>query len=200
MRTLTDFLADLPGIMPLKTRKLVLEGGILSKSERADIYMRQSNWIDVVLEVGPDAATAILLAYKDGRLPMKKGCAPTGAPRAEIYLAESAMLREQLAERRRKERAAEDPSLIVEKDLSDHRLLDRVFIANIGKGSGSMELAGITVHKRVTGYKSNSGKNTGWHVSFDWVGSDGQRRHSEVVPTEAGNRRNDPDRNWGLPE
>jgi hypothetical protein len=40
MRSLTDFLAGLPGIMPIKTRRLILEGGLLSKDERADIHSR----------------------------------------------------------------------------------------------------------------------------------------------------------------
>lgn len=200
MRSLTDFLASLPGIMPIKTRRLVLEGGILSKVERADIYSRERSWLDLVLEVGPDAAAAILLAYKDGRLPMKRGNTPTDAPAAEAYLADGEKLRKKIAERRRKEQAVKDPSLILESDLVDHRLIDSVFIANMGTGSGSMMLAGITVHKQVIGYKSNSGKSTGWRVRFDWTGSDGQPRHSETIPREADNRRNDPDRNWGLHE
>ncbi|TIL22501.1 MAG: hypothetical protein E5Y87_07230, partial [Mesorhizobium sp.] len=54
-------------------------------------------------------------------------------------------LRAQIAERRRKERAVKDPSLIVESDLADHRLIDRVFMQNIGSGSGSRVLAGISV-------------------------------------------------------
>ncbi|OYX76706.1 MAG: hypothetical protein B7Y82_09825 [Sphingomonadales bacterium 32-65-25] len=200
MRSLTDFLASLPGIMPIKTRRLVLEGGVLSKAERADIYSRERGWLDLVLEVGPDAAAAILLAYKDGRLPMKRGNTPTDAPAAEAYLTEGDKLRKQIAERRRREQAVKDPSLILESDLVDHRLIDSVFIANVGTGSGSMMLAGITVHKEVVGYKSNSGKSTGWRVRFDWTGSDGQSRHSETTPPEADNRRNDPDRNWGLHE
>jgi hypothetical protein len=56
------------------------------------------------------------------------------------------------------------------------------------------------VQKTVVGYKTNSGKNTGWLVRFDWVGSDGQRRFSQSVPPEAENRRNDAERNWGLYE
>lgn len=110
-------------------------------------------------------------------------------------------LRAQIAERRRKERAVKDPSLIVESDLADHRLIDRVFMQNIGSGSGSRVLAGISVRKQVTGYKSNSGKSsTGWRVRFDWTGSDGTPRHSDDSPPEAENRRNDPDRYWGLYE
>lgn len=200
MRSLTDFLAGLPGIMPIKTRRLVLEGDLLSAAERSDIRSRDRSLLDLVLEVGPDAAAAILTAYKDGRLPMKKGAKPAGASAAEAYLARADELRTQIAERERRERAIKDPSLIKESDLTNHRLIDSVFIANIGTGSSSMVLAGITVHKQVIGYRSNSGKNTGWAVRFDWIGSDGQKRHSDTTPPEADNRRNDPDRNWGLYE
>jgi hypothetical protein len=200
MRTLSDFLKDLPGIRPRKARTLILEGDLLSKEERADIRWRDSSWLDTVLEVGPDAAAAILTAYKRGGLPMTKGAVPTEAPSAEAYLAQREELKKQIAERTRREQAIKDPSLILERDLTNHRLIDSVFIANIGPGSGSMVLAGIAVHKHVIGYKSNSGKSTGWRVRFDWIGSDGQPRHSEVVPPEADNRRNDPDRNWGLYE
>lgn len=200
MRSLTDFLAGLPGIMPIKARRLVLEGDLLSAVERSDIRSRDRSFLDLVLEVGPDAAAAILAAYKDERLPMKKGAKPVDAPAAEAYLARADELRTQIAERERRERAVKDPSLITESDLTNHRLIDSVFIANIGTGSGSMALAGITVHKQVIGYRSNSGKSTGWAVRFDWIGSDGQKRHSETTPPEADNRRNDPDRNWGLYE
>ena len=200
MRSLTDFLASLPGIMPIKTRRLVLEGDLLSAAERADLRSRDRSFLDLVIEVGPDAAAAILAAYKDGRLPMKKGARPLDAPEAEAYLAQGAELRIQIAERERRERAVKDPSLISESDLTNHRLIDSVFIANIGTGSGSMALAGITVQKQVIGYRSNSGKSTGWRVRFEWTGSDGQKRNSETIPLEADNRRNDPERNWGLYE
>lgn len=183
-----------------KTRRLVLEGDLLSAAERTDLRSRDSSFLDLVIEVGPDAAAAILAAYKVGRLPMKKGAKLADAPEAEAYLSQGDELRKKIADRERYERAVKDPSLISESDLSNHRLIDSVFIANIGTGSGSMVLAGIIVHKQVIGYPSNSGKSTGWRVRFDWTGSDGMKRHSETIPPEVDNRRNDPDRNWGLHE
>lgn len=131
---------------------------------------------------------------------MKKGAKQEDTPEAEAYLARGDDLRKQIAERERHECAAKDPSLILENDLTNHRLIDSVFIAINGTGSGSMVFGGITVHKQVIGYQSNSGKSTGWRVRFDWTGSDGQKRHSETMPPQADNRRNDPDRNWGLCE
>jgi hypothetical protein len=46
MRSLTDFLANLPGIMPIKTRRLVLEGDLLSAAERGDIRSRDRSFLD----------------------------------------------------------------------------------------------------------------------------------------------------------
>lgn len=200
MQSLSHLLGALPGIRPRTARKLILEGDLLSTEERADIYSRDHGLLDTVLLVGADAAASILAAYKDSRLPMQKGVKPTAAPLVEEYIAGSDKIREEVAERKRRERAVKDTSLILERDLVDHSFIDRVFFENIGPGPGSMVLAGITVRKEVIGHKTNSGQNTGWRVRFDWVGSDGQPRHSEVVPPEASNRRNDPDRNWGLHE
>lgn len=67
MRSLADFLASLPGILPIKTRR-PLEGDLLSAAERSG----DRSFLDLVLDVGPDAAAAILATYKSGRLPMKK--------------------------------------------------------------------------------------------------------------------------------
>lgn len=198
MQTLSVFLRNFPGVKPLKARQLILEGILISCEERADIYVRNASFMDTVLQVGPDAAAAILAAYKSGKLPMQKGQRPVAAPDAEAYLSRSAELRSEINERKRRELAIKDPSLIVECDLRDHQLLNSVFFANIGPGAGAMRLAGITVQKTLVGHDSNSGKSTGWRVRFDWTGSDGEPHYSESVPPEAHNRRNDPERNYGL--
>lgn len=79
MLTLKDFLGLLPGIKPMKTRQLVLEGDLLNEGQRRDIRDRNSSVIDLVVVVGPDAAAAIVAAYKAGKLPMKT--AARGHPR-----------------------------------------------------------------------------------------------------------------------
>jgi hypothetical protein len=197
MMSLTDFLAQLPGVQPIKARKLILSAGLLSKEQRADIYNRDRGAFDLVQLVGPDAAAAILSAYRAGQLPLAPGRKIAAASDAERYV-ESESARREADERTRRARAFDDPSLIVETDLEDHYFIDGVFLKHVGKGSKSMTLAGITVHKTLSGYKSNSGKSTGWRVRFDWVSSDGKPRRSEVAPPEASNRRNDPERDWGL--
>lgn len=201
MLSLTDFLSSLPGIKPRKTRALILNGDILSKEEKRDIFLRSDSILDMVYVVGPDAALAILVAYRAGKLPMDRGEAVRGAPAAEQYLENAARLRVEIAERRRKEACVKDISQVTEEDFSDNRLLDRIFWSNTSKGQNTLRLAGIDVTKTVRGYSTNSGKNTGYEVTFHWTGSDGRRRSSGTgKPREAFNRRNDEERNWGLHE
>ena len=102
-----------------------------------------------------------MAAYKRGALPMKKGAVPTDAPSAEAYLAQREELKKQIAERTRREQAIKDPSSLLESDLTNHRLIDNVFIANIGPGSGSMVLAGITVRKHVWATRATAARALG---------------------------------------
>ncbi|MBP2460474.1 MULTISPECIES: hypothetical protein [unclassified Rhizobium] len=201
MRSLTDFIKMLPGVKPRKTRSLILDGDLLSTAEKRDIFYRGDGIFDTVQVVGPDAAVAILLAYRENRLPMDQGENVREAPEAERYLEQSDTLRTQIAERRRRDACVKDISLVEERDFLDNRLLDRIFWANAPKGKGTLTLAGIAVTKTFHGYSSNSGKSTGYEVTFHWVGSDGEARSSGTgKPPEADNRRNDEDRNWGLHE
>jgi hypothetical protein len=200
MLSLTDFLSRLPGVMPRKARTAIIQGDILSQAERRDIFMRDASFLDTVQLVGPDAAAAILAAYRAGKLPMNTGEKIGEAPQAVEY-ANDDTLREQSRERRRKVACVKDISLVKEGDFSDNRLLDRIFWENLGKGEGTLKLAGIDVFKSLHGYSSNSGKSTGYKVTFHWTGSDGEHRSSGTgTPSEAFNRRNDADRDWGLPE
>jgi hypothetical protein len=199
MLSLTDFLNLLPGIKPRSARRLILDGSVLTPEQRRDIRMRDRNVFDTVLEVGPDAAAAIVEAYRTGKLPMQKGALPLSAnPDVEAYLADAPRHRREIAERQRLMQALRNPSVLKESDLEDYRLLEQLFFAIKGTGSGTLELAGISVTKSLVGYSSNSGKTTGWRVTFSWTASDGRRRSIEKVPPQAANRRNDPEREWGL--
>ena len=198
MRSLTEFLKNLPGVMPRKAHAEVLEGDVLTDAEHADIHTRDNLY--ATREVGPDAAAAILAAYRAGRLPMKARTVPGEAPEAEAYLAKREALLAEIAERKRRNDALKDPSLVRETDFSDNRFMDAIFHRHAGAGAGSMTLAGILVTKMLSRHPSNSGKSHGWTVIFSWTGSDGQPYSSGSVPPEASNRRNDPDRNWGLYE
>lgn len=198
MRSLTDFLKGLPGVMPRKAHAAVLDGDLLTQVERLDIHTRVALYI--TREVGPDAAAAILAAYRAGKLPMKAGTVPGEAPEADAYVARREALLAEIADRKRRSDASRDPSLVRETDFVDERFMDQIFHRHMGEGETSMTLAGILVTKTLTRHPSNSGKSQGWSTTFSWTGSDGQRRSSGREAPEASNRRNDPDRNWGLHE
>ncbi|WP_061937548.1 hypothetical protein [Aureimonas sp. AU22] len=196
MITLTGFLSRLPGLRPLLARKAILSGSVLSREEKADIVARDSP-MDITLLVGPDAAAAILAAYRQGRLPMERGTEPQDAPGAEAYVSD-VEVRRRRDERKRRTDALRDLSLVREADLLDHSFLDALFVAHMGTGSGTMTIAGIPVTKSLSRYPTNSGKGSGWGVTLAWTGTDGQPRVSSTLPPEASNRRNDADQNWGL--
>lgn len=201
MRSLTDFLRGLPGVAPRKAYTLVLEGNLLPKELKRDLHPRSDSIFDLVTVVGPDAATAILQAYKDGRLPMQRGKAVQHAPEAEAYLLDAEPLREDIRERKRRKDCVDDIGLVRESDFLDHQLMNRIFFKNTKPGPARLTLAGIEVSKHLRGFSSNSGKSTGYEYSFTWTGSDGIGRSSgSGLPPEAFNRRNDEKRNWGLPE
>lgn len=201
MRSLTDFLKGLPGVAPRKAYTLVLEGDLLSKELKRDLHPRSDSFFDLATVVVPDAAAAILQAYKDGRLPMQKGKTDQNAPDAEAYVRDAEPLREEIRERQRRKECVEDVSLVRESDFLDQHLMNRIFFENAGAGPGTLTLAGIEVSKDIRGFSSNSGKSTGYESTFTWTGSDGvQRSSGSGLPSEAFNRRNDEKRNWGLHE
>ncbi len=201
MRSLTEFLKSLPGVMPIKAADAIYYDHVLSDEARRDIYARSSSYLDNVRLVGPDAAAALLAAYRDGRLPMKRGAKVQEAPEAEAYVVEAEKWRAENAERRRREECLKNIALVRERDFADHRFMDGVFFAHLGKGGGMLTIAGIEVTKSLRGFSSNSRKTTGWQVTFSWTGSDGVRRSSgSELPPEAYNRGNDEERNWGLHE
>lgn len=96
-----------------------------------------------------------------------------------------------------------NPDIIPESEFKPG-LLDEVFWAHLGPCSTegqSMVIGGIAVRKSLSRYSSNSGKTGDFAVSLHWTGSDGRVRTEQVAfSRHAGNRRNDAERNWGLPE
>lgn len=95
----------------------------------------------------------------------------------------------------------EHPEKIKLEEFS-YKLLNEVFINRFGLGERvlSMMIGGILVTKSVTMFSSNSGKTRDSEVTFSWIAPDGQRKELKKGSIFANNRRNDSDRNWGLPE
>ncbi|MDX0559434.1 hypothetical protein GOC96_16025 [Sinorhizobium medicae] len=201
MQSVTEFLKSLPGVAPRKAYTLVMEKDLLSRELRRDLHSRSDSIFDLVTVVGPDAAAAILQAYKDGLLPMQRGKTVKDAPEAEAYVHDSESLREEIRERKRRKDCVGDVSLVREIDFHDHHLMNSIFFKNAGPGPGRLTLAEIEVDKDIRSFSSNSGKSTGYESTFTWTGSDGVKRSSgSGLPSEAFNRRNDEERNWGLHE
>lgn len=105
-----------------------------------------------------------------------------------------------VAERDRRKRAIENISLLGPSDLFDYRLLKEVFVRQIGKGRGTLLLAGTEVTKSVLEFSSNSGHSTDWQVSFSWRGAEGNSQKVTKESRYSSNRRNDAERDWGLPD
>ncbi len=79
--------------------------------------------------------------------------------------------------------------------------MNRIFFKNSGPGPSRLTLAGIVVSKDIRSFSSNSRKSTGCESTFTWTGSDGVAHSSgSGLSSEAFNRRNDENRNWGLHE
>lgn len=200
MLSLTDFISRLPNVLPRKARTVILGGDLLNEEQLRDIFYRSAHMLDMVQVVGPVAAKAILMVYEEGKLPMKKGAKVSDAPLARAYADDPALLA-QMEERRRRKDCVKDTSLVRESDFHDNRLLDSIFWQAMGAGEGTLNLAGIDVTKNIRGFRTNSGKNTDYEVSFSWVGSDGVRKQTGTgLPPAAFNRRNDEERDYGLYE
>lgn len=153
--------------------------------------------------VSPAGARLLVRLYVENELVLKGKM--TGEPSAELlaYCNSEQALLDKVQERKAAETAFKarlsDPANFSEDEFSTS-ILDKLFWRHVGSGGGKLTIGGIEVQKAVTAYRSNSGKSKDFRVSFYWTGSDGTS-HERVAPSlYESNRRNDEDRNWGLPE
>jgi hypothetical protein len=158
--------------------------------------------------LSPKGAALMIRLYEAGLFDLQRkrdGLADPTALRA--YAASEPELRARTLQMRaatERERAQRDHLIEhphhVREEQFDYRLLDQIFWKHCGPGSHTLWIGGLSVQKSVVSYTSNSGKSRDSEVVFSWVGSDGQAKEIRKPSAFAGNRRNDPDRNWGLPE
>lgn len=159
-------------------------------------------------KTSPQGAQLLLSLYADKALPMT---GPPGEPAETLvaYAADGRSFREvNEAERARaritrEARAAllSDPSGVSLDSLTPELVNDFFFFHGKNKmGHATMMIGGVEVSRTVLLYKSNSGATRGYSVELRWKGPDGAEVvHKQSTPYEA-NRRNDAERNWGLPE
>jgi hypothetical protein len=160
----------------------------------------------------PDDLQYLLELYRAGKLPFRKRPKTFEVP-AEIQAyadtprttlveksraleAEKATASAAAADARRQK--LENLGAVREEEFT-YPFLNELFFHHKVK-EGSLTVSGIAVSKSLQPYRSNSGKNKDWQVTFTWIGSDGKPRVVEKSSLYAGNRRNDAERNWGLPE
>lgn len=154
------------------------------------------------LKVTPTGAQMLVDLQLEGGLPVPKKPVAVPSPRLQEYIESEAALREKLAQS--KQRAAqidqwlerpEDPCPVPLTTT----LMDRAFWKHRGGGGGAMRISGCTVNKVVSRHKSNSGKSVDFSVSFRWTDEQGVEHDEPHVNSKfEGNRRSDPERNWGL--
>lgn len=153
--------------------------------------------------VSPAGARLLVRLYAENELVLKGKV--TGEPTAELlaYCNSEQALLDKLQERKAAEAAFKarlsDPASFSEDEFSTS-LLDKLFWKHVGSGGGKLTVGGVEVQKAVTSYRSNSGKSRDFRVSFYWTGSDGVKQERVMPSLFESNRRNDEDRNWGLPE
>jgi len=164
---------------------------------------------DLAPLVTPYGAGLVVELYRKGLLPMKQA-APGEVPTEVLVYASSGEKVDDVRKRLCEEQAAKDiayreilsrPADIAPSSFT-YSLLNDVFIYHHGLrgGATTMEIGGTAVTKTVFSYSSNSGKNRDSEVTFTWIGEDEVPQEMTKASSYVGNRRNDADRNWGLPE
>lgn len=224
--TLVEALKCLPGVMPNKSKKLIddaleisyVPGSMeisdfgyrvgetkLSQEEYKAIHIEVQSFYGTTIRISPQGAKVLMKLYRNGDLVMHKGKSITESTELQAYIDKESAFKEEVDRIRRKDERKkyliENPDKIKEADFS-YSLLDSVFYHKFGaiRGYKTMILDGIEVKKSVFVYQSNSGKTHDSEVTFSWTDSKGET-HSLCKPSlYSENRRNDANRNWGLPE
>jgi hypothetical protein len=159
---------------------------------------------DDLARVTPEGAALLIRLYEAELFDLQPPHAGRGDPaRLRAYAASRpdllALVTQDEEARRARKALVQHPERIAEADFT-YELLNHVFIEHHGLQGGitRMEIGGLLVTKEVFTYPSNSGKSHDSNVTFSWVSQDGTPREVNKPSMFSGNRRNDPDRNWGL--
>lgn len=222
---LRDFLRLLPGVHSRKAFGLLTEAWFDALVNGPEVRLGEFVLGDThenlfpsrdtgVTCLTPAGATRLLVAYREGAIPLAASAKPGEPdPAALAYACSYAdLLRrsQEKAEQLRAEQAGrnaeraeiatliKDPEAVPESRFT-YALLDAIFWEHHGAGSGTLPIGGVLVSKSVTPYASNSGSTRDHAVVFEWTGSDGTTHTLEKPSRFSANRRNDAERHWGLP-
>ena len=209
-KTFHQVLCEFPGVAPRLAKKS-LEGeiekgmpvrigdSVLTEADVQEISIEVLGYYGPVVRVSPVGAAILMNLYQQGCLKMKCG-QNIQEPSAEIlrYIKKGRSYAQCCLEDRLKQERLEywkrHVDEIPESDF-DVELLQALFGFH---GSMKMIIGGIEVHKQVCRYSSNSGKNSDYEVNYTWGGQNGEKCLSATNSHYKGNRKSDPDRNWGL--
>jgi hypothetical protein len=164
-------------------------------------------WGEEVDYITPEGAALLVKMYRAGCFELKgkpgsteelENYAASGEELMAAYTAKAELEATQKAE---ENYWKEHPEDLPEELFTAARLNDIMWHHGVKGMHVSMDIGGITVTKAVSRRKSNSGKSSDNTVVLSWTGSDGIPREEFLTRSAyENNRRNDADRNWGLPE
>lgn len=219
---LTKFVALLPGAKPRVFKEIIgndffnaiyadpeattfeHEGITVTFAQYNELGVSNSNETECVTPAG---ATWLLELYAKGLMPMSHKTPGSPGDEAIAYSRSHDDLVRQTTQRREAVRAAAEtyaaklanPGGIPESEFTYALLNDLSFRARPEGGPCEFEVGGLSVAKHVTTLRSNSGKTQDSSVSFQWR-SGGELQTIDKKSRFAGNRGNDPERNWALPK
>ncbi len=223
--TLSSALKCLQGVMPNKSKKLIEDAleikytpGLqeiysryivgkteLTEEEYQELWIETFTYYGETIRISPAGAKTLLKLYCDGDLILKKGVEISEETTLKDYIAREREFKEKAGKLRqdgeKRKFLLSNPDKVKEGDFS-YELLNELFFRHLGpaRDAQTMVIDGITVTKNITLYRSNSGKSHDFAVTISWTGSDGKYQQLKKGSIYEGNRRNDAERNWGLPE
>jgi hypothetical protein len=187
-----------------KQQETELGGRAVPCAELAELFHKTSRTGYSTEVVSPAGARLLVELYRSGALDLQPRKRPEPISDAlQAYCNSESQLHEKARERKAKrdvhQRYVEDPTTLPESEFS-YGLLNAIFWKHLGEGNGSLVIGGREVTKSLKAYTSNSGKSRDFNVQFRWTSANGASHELERQSLYEDNRRNDEDRNWGLPE
>ena len=176
----------------------------VNQAELAQVFCEDnSGYFGIVQRVSPAGALVLVRLYLAHELEMS-GKSPGEVSAEVLAYSDSEADLIKIAQDRKVAKATfdarlNDPAGFTESEFS-FSVLNGLFWRHGGASLKSLIVGGIEVSKNLVPYSSNSGKTWDFRVSFHWTGSDGVKREAVKESSYESNRRNDEERNWGLPE
>ena len=209
----TEVIDFIPEVKPRKAKWALQDYCVSNKIKPCKVYAGFSDWN---LRMKPKGAKILLDLFEQGLIEQKTKNASQDVSKLkeysevsekEIDKEEQEILAKNKRDRERFEYVLKNPDEIKKSEMT-YSFLNNYSWAKFGKGSHKWQMREYTFHKDFQlGMLSNSGKTRVsdtmvWIHIYNWDGSLYKilENAAAFVGPPSPNRRNDPDRNWGLPE